>query len=279
MTRFADQYLQIAEQIALTIQLPVVKAIHIDTEPGNPNKSSKFGALVLEDNSVGLTYVGLDQARSELQTMAPFDHFVGVSPVEVARLYTREHSWQRALGMAAINAISQHLLRVSNFPLVETCGTMDLLQPRIGDRIGMVGYFPPLVKAIRDKKLPLTVIELDPQWVQREDRFEVTLDTSRLSRCNKILCTGTVLINQTLENILAYTTKATRIIQIGPTVGCLPDPLFGSGVTAVGGRQVMDYGRFVELWRAGEPWREVTKRYTISREDYSGFEVLLDQAR
>jgi len=141
-----------------------------------------------------------------------------------------------------------------------------------------VGYFPPLVEQVRARDVPLTVIELDPHWIQRGDGSEVTLDPSRLRDCNKVLCTGTALINHTLDAVLSYCRNAEQICLIGPTAGCLPDPLFARGVTAIAGCQVTDCDCFIQLWSTQQRWRRATRRYTIHSAGYPGFENLLESA-
>lgn len=272
----ADEYLGMVDTIAASVALPEISEIHVSTSRKGVEKSSKFGALVLADGTVGLTYVGLNDTLAELQACPERLDLAGCAPQEAARLYAGEAGWQRCLGMAAINAISQHVLKRSGYDLGESEKTMQLLVVEPGDHVGMVGYFPPLVEQIRNLKVPLTVIELDEKWLQRDDEFEVTLDPDRLSNCNKILCTGTILVNQTLDAALVHAAKAKGLYLIGPTVGCLPDPLFERGVTAVGGRQVSDCTRFVELWRTQQHWRQATRRYTIPAKAYPGFRALLN---
>jgi hypothetical protein len=272
-----DDFLKVAKQVADAIHLPVVRKIHINAQTGVSRKSSKFGALVLEDGTVGLTYIDLDHARQEFQDIVDLESFTSAPVLELAQLYGQQRDWQRVIGMAAINAISQYLFTNSKFPLVESTSTVEMMDLGPGDDVGMVGYFPPLVQRIRDMKLPLTVVELDPQWLQQDDKFEVTGDPSRLSRCNKILCTGTMLINQTLDPLLQIAVNAEQIAQVGPTVGCLPDPLFSAGITVVGGRQIVDCERFLELWKAGKPWSEAARRYVIASDRYPGFHALVEQ--
>lgn len=271
----AEEYLALVRRISDQVQLPVIKEILVATEPGQSGKSSKFGALVLEDDTVGLTYVDLEQNREPLRRALEAGNYLGQTPAEVARLYAGDLGWQRSLGMAAINALSQYVLRNSIASRVDSGKTLDMLIPVSGDHIGMVGYFPPLVEQIRQKNIALTVIELDQKWVQQGEDFVVTLDVSTLNRCNKVLCTGTVLINQTLDRILDHTSGAEEIYIIGPTVGCLPDPLFNRGVTAVGGRQISNSGQFINMWRMGETWRAASKRYVIHSDFYPGYQATL----
>jgi uncharacterized protein (DUF4213/DUF364 family) len=273
----ASDYLGIVARISKSVVLPSIRSIHVASDRAKPDKSSKFGAMVLDDHSVGLTYVDLDAALHDLQTRPERRELIGCSPLEAARLYAGAAGWQRSLGMAAVNAISQYVFRHSGYAFSESAKTVDLISVEPGDHVGMVGYFPPLVEQIRVLDATLTVIELDEKWLQQGNGFEVTLDPTRLSGCNKVLCTGTILVNQTIDAVLAHTRGAEALYLIGPTVACLPDPLFTRGVTAVGGRQVMDCMRFVELWRTQQPWRQATRRYTIVSQEYPGYETLLQR--
>ena len=271
----ADDYLGIIARIAESVALPAIRKFHVAPHQEGPEKISKFGAMTLDDDTVGLTYVDLNDAMRDLQSRPERHELVGCSPVEAARLYAGEAGWQRSLGMAAINAISQHVLKRSRYALTGTGNTLGLLEFEPGDHVGMVGYFPPLVDQMSAMGVPLTVIELDRKWLQRDNGIEVTLDPTRLSQCNKIICTGTILVNQTLDAVLSHSKGAEAIYLIGPTVGCLPDPLFKRGVTAAGGRQVVNCDQFIKLWRTGQPWRGATQRYTIVAEEYPGFETLV----
>lgn len=276
MTITSD-YLDMVERINTCIQLPPIRDVHIGHYDNTTQGNSKFGAIVLADDTVGLTYVAFGDTLRDVQLRLEHREFIGLSPARVALLYAKKAGWQRALGMAAINAISQYVLTHSGASLTAMRETLDLLDLQASDHVGMVGYFPPLVDQVRALRTPLIVLELDEKWLQQKDGFEVTLDPTRLSCCNKVLCTATTLINHTLDAVLAHCAGAEQIFLIGPTAGCLPDPLFARGVTVIGGCQVMNCDRFIELWSTHQRWREATRRYTIGRENYLGFETWLQQ--
>lgn len=274
MTITSD-YLNMVERINAHVALPPIREVHFAHYDDVMQGSSKFGAMVLSDNTVGLTYVAFGDTLRDVQPK--LEGFIGLSPTRVAPLYAEEAGWQRAIGMAAINAISQYVLSRSGASLTAMTETLDLLNLQRGDHVGMVGYFPPLVDQIRALRTPLIVLELDEQWLQQENGLEVTLDPTRLSCCNKVLCTATTLINHTLEQVLTHCAGAEQIFLIGPTAGCLPDPLFARGVTAIGGCQVLNCDRFIRLWSTQQRWREATLRYIIDRKNYPGFETWLQQ--
>ena len=204
----------------------------------------------------------------------------GREAVHLARLYTGAQMWQRAVGMAAINAISQFAFEAWGYPLPETAKTLGALDIAPDDHVGMVGYFPPLVDQIRALGARLTVVELNERWLQSAPRFEVTLDAERLEGCNKVISTGTVLINQTLDGLLARCRGASEFALVGPTVGCLPEPLFDRGVTVLGGTRVVDTAEFKRRWAAQEKWRAATRRYVLRAEErvVGGESVIIGKA-
>ncbi len=271
----AHDYIALVETIDSCIELPAIAEIHVSTAINGNQENGKFAVMVLEGGIVGLTYVNLDNALLDLQTRSERYELIGCSAREVAQLYAGHSGWQRALGMAAINAVSQYVLSRSGYRLAKMNKTVSMLDLKSADRVGMVGYFPPLVEQVRAMNIPLTVIELDPDRLQKEGHFEVTLHPERLSTCNKVLCTATTLINHSLDNILSHCHRAERIDLFGPTAGCLPDPLFARGVTLIGGSQIQDYDTFIELWSTQQRWRESAYRYAIHRDDYPGIEALL----
>ena len=275
----ATDYIQLMQSIGEKLEIPPIKQIHIAAYDPDPVKNSKFGALLLADGTVGLTYTGLGDDLLVLQDRSLYESFLNESPVLMASLYTREEGWCKVLGMAAINAISQYLFARGGYSLPTGGKTVTHLALDRGDHVGMVGYFPPLVAQVREMDLPLTVIELDEQWLQNDALFEVTLEPEKLNDCNKIICTGTVLVNQTIDDLLPHFGNAEQVFIVGPTVGCLPDPLFDRGITQLGGSKVLDHQGFLRLWKSQERWRDSTRRYVLSRDSaYPGCAELLEFA-
>jgi len=103
------------------------------------------------------------------------------------------------------------------------------------DHLGMIGFFPPLVRQVQGLDCRLTVVELDETMVLRQrQRFpgvDISLDRKRLAQCNVVLGTSTMLLNDTLDAMLAAAPQATHFAVIGPSAGLWPDPLFDRGVT------------------------------------------------
>ncbi|OED42201.1 hypothetical protein AB833_07835 [Chromatiales bacterium (ex Bugula neritina AB1)] len=275
MSTLADDLLSVVDQIARQIDLPLIRSFDLAPVESPPaSRKNNFAALCLEDGSLGLTYVALDGALARLKNNPVIDSLPTTSAVEIASLYAGDEGWERALGLAAINAISQHVLARQNvFSPMED--TFTALEPTLDDHIGMVGYFGRLVDPLAKMGIPLTVIELDETLVRTDARVEVTLDTGKLAQCNKVIVTGTTLLNHTLDHILGHCTRASRVLMAGPTASCLPDPLFERGVTITGGFHATPGGNFISSWRSGKRWRDDGFRYALSLPRYPGFQTLL----
>lgn len=282
MTAFANELLDATRQLMSGLTVPRVQQFELpppvsSQAADNGARKNNFAAMVLEDGSVGLTYVALDKALDDLRQNPVVESIQGANPLDIATHYLQGTGWQRALGLSAINAVTQSVLRDNNIvqPMTDN---MPVLFASDGDgsaagatptdHIGMVGYFGRLVEPLLAMGAKVTVIELREEMARHDGALEVTLDTSRLANCNKVIVTGTTLINHTIDNILQHCRRADNILMLGPTASCAPQPLFDRGLTLIGGFHVTDTARFVQSWRAAESWRQYGFRYSISAQDW-----------
>jgi uncharacterized protein len=118
----------------------------------------------------------------------------------------------------------------------------------------MIGFFPPLVRQVQAQGARLTVVELDAAMVRRQQaRFPdvtITLERTQLADCTVVVGTSTMLLNDTLEAMLAAAPLAQDFAVIGPSAGLWPDALFARGVTLMGGTRVVDGAGFRAAWVA-----------------------------
>lgn len=275
---FAPEMLSLLERIAARSFLPAVSGLHLPVpEPAPANGSHKmsgFCALELADGSIGLSYL-LGGVLDVLGVSTYRERLPGMSALELAGWYGDSDPVRRTLGFAAANAISQRLFRVAGYALEPASDSIGLLEPRPGERMGMVGLFGPLLARIVAAGVELTVLELDPALAGKFQGYRVTLDPAELAGCTKIVSTTTILLNDTLDSILSACRSANFLAMIGPGGGCLPDPLFARGVTLLGGSAVIDRDGLVDAIERGESWGRFTRKYCIERGRYPGFEALL----
>lgn len=277
MPTAAAETVALLERAHAALPLPRVAALLLPPPAADGSKDGEFGAIELDDGSTGLTFVLLGDTLATLRGGGA-GALAGRPAIDVARQYATAHGAERALGFAAVNALTRHLYDRAAFVPPPAAGSLGDLALAPGDHVGMVGLFPPLVPQVLASGARLTVVELRAELAGPRNGWEVTLDAAALRRCNKILSTSTVLLNDTLDEMLARCTGATRVALIGPGAGCLPDALFARGVTLMGGSWVADGASFRQALLAGDRWGRFAPKFALARDGYPGFDALLARA-
>jgi len=265
------------ERLAELGPLPRVARLHLPPPAADGTRDGEFCAVELEDGSLGLSFVLLGDTRSRLREPGA-DAVAGLPALALARRYVEGEGVQRTLGFAAVNALTRHLFDRAGYVPPPAQGSIGDLELAPGDHVGMVGLFPPLVKQVLETGARLTVVELREDLAGAREGWRVTLDPAELAACNKVLSTSTVLLNDTLDAILAHCRGAQRVSLIGPGAGCLPDPLFARGVTLLGGSWIVDAQGFKAALASGMPWSPHARKVAIAREAYPGVQALLARA-
>lgn len=274
MNALADELLH-QLQALLGPHRPRVRALHLPPLPWNGSKDGEFGALELDDGTLGLGYVLLGDTLAQLAGTAAAgaaSPWAGADALTLAGQWRSADPAERAIGLAAVNALSRHLMDRAGFAPAPATDSIAGLAPQAGEHIGMVGYFPPLVKQVTAQGARLTVLELRADLAGPREGCTVTLDPQALSSCVKVLSTSTVLMNHTLDPVLAHCQAARAIALIGPSAGGLPDVLFARGVTAVGGSWVTDNAGVINALRSGTPWSGHARKFLLTPADWgAGF--------
>ena len=112
--------------------------------------------MILEDGAAGLYYAWLGEAQSGMQGRFAVDEFKGVPAMQLVALYRSEHPADCSLGMAAINAISRSIYRRTAYIREAASNSIGGLEFKQNDHVGMIGYFPSLVRKLREQKIKLT---------------------------------------------------------------------------------------------------------------------------
>ena len=274
---FAETYLAQLERFAARGPLPRVRALHLPPAADTPlpGDRGEFCALELEDGSLGLSYVLLDDTLARMREGEGGFSLAGADALELARAYVSGSGILRTLGFAAANALTRCFFDRAGFRPDTSADSIGGLDPQPGERIGMIGLFTPLLGRILKSGAQLTVVELNAELAGDKDGYRVTLDPAELAGCGKVLSTSTLLLNDTLDYMLGFCRDARWFAMIGPSAGCLPDALFARGVTLVGGTWVHDREGFVDALRSGRERGEYARKCAITADAYPGFETLL----
>lgn len=271
---FADDYLNQLQRFAERCPLPRVKALHLPSDPPPGSERGEFCALELEDGSIGLSYVLLEDTLVALRRVSLER---GGDALSLARCYAQGSGAIRTLGLAAANAITRCLFDRAGFVPPASADSIADIDPRPGETVGMVGFFKPLVPRLVACGAQVLVVELRADLVGQHEGYRVTLDTAELAQCRKVLATGTLLLNDTLDGVLAHCRGAERLALIGPSLGCLPDGLFARGVTSIGGSWITDPTAFLQSLPVGALRSAHARKFTLRASDWPGVDALLSR--
>ena len=274
---FATDLIAELERATAGRPVPRVRALHLPPPEAAESRNGEFCALELDDGALGLSYVLLGGILPRLAASDDPHTIVGMDALQLAREFAAptagaggDAEIRRTLGFAAANALSRTVMERMGFAPPRAIDSIGGIDPQAGDHVGMVGLFTPLLKQVTAAGAQLTVIELNPDYAGHYDGYRVTLDAAALEDCNKVLSTSTILLNHTVDDMLAHCRKAQRIVLIGPSAGCLPDPLFARGVTVVGGSWITDRAGFIDALRRGESWSGFAYKFALAAADWPG---------
>ncbi len=272
-----EDFIQLISSLERTFEVPKIEQIFFPSMEMNlaDQNYNNFGAIKLQDDSIGIIYIGLNYDIKRKAQDYKTETLERINPYYLAKEVESKDLFRKTLAFGAINAICQSFLKQINYSFDFTTDSLGLLSLQEGDLVGMVGLFPPLLKRIEKMNIPLYIIEKKEHFVQKHKKWEVSLDPSLLNKCNKVLCTSTTVLNDSIDEILSHCQNAERISIIGPTAGFLPDPLFKRGIDVIGGTYVSYPSLFMERINQNKKWGNSTKKYCIQAKNYVGLTSLL----
>ncbi len=266
-----DEFKKLITELTTKFTLPPIANIFLPPfHLGGQPKDAQFMAIGLEGGAVGVSYILLPDKTMEEYTALQSPDFVGKNPRRFALEFGHDNPLKEMIGLAAINAVCQHVMRKTDFAVDSATDSLGLLAVSEGDRVGMVGLFYGLIKTIKEAKAELVVIEKNEQLIQKYPDLPITMDATQLNTCNKVLCTSTTIMNNSLDEILAQCSPDAFVSIIGPTAGYFPDPLFARGVDVVGGRIVKNGEFFLQQLAEKKHWGDATQRTCFQKETYTG---------
>jgi len=229
----------------------------------------KYTYVLIKDLGTSERYIGLSYTPSEDIAHLPLEVF-SVKDLEVSKLcdlVTSGNFVSRALGMAALNALTSAITEVPNN--VKGMDVLDLMPLSKGDVVAVVGYITPLIGPLRRRVKEVHVFERDQ--IRRRDALPDTLLPRVLKGVSAAIISGATLLNDTLDSIIKWVRPGTKLALVGATGSVKPEPLFRAGIHYVAGFRV-NYGEeatVAELVRLGAGTKEIYKhgyKYVLSKD-------------
>jgi uncharacterized protein (DUF4213/DUF364 family) len=186
-----------------------------------------------------------------------YQGLAGRPAADLMREAASENGLRRAVGIATLNALAELCWQRRPTPgmeLMPGVNAFDATALREGDRIVLVGAFIPFLKELKRRGLPFLVLERNPAALKPEEMpFYRPAETAAevVPSADVLLVTGSTLLNDTLEDLLAMAHPATRVTVVGPTVGLLPDAFVARGADILGSVRITRPDDFLDLLAEG----------------------------
>jgi uncharacterized protein len=181
----------------------------------------------------------------------------GRRAADLAREALSGHGIRRAVGIAAVNALADYCWQRRPHPDVELCvgiEAFDATEIRKGDKVVVVGAFVPFLKELKRRGQPFLVLEQDAATL-KADELPFFRQAERapeiLPEADVVLITGSTLVNNTLEDLLALARPEARVTIVGPTVGMRPDAFLARGADVLGCVRITAPDAFLDLLAEG----------------------------
>src|SRR5499433_1850807 len=176
---------------------------------------------------------------------------------DLAREALGDNGIRRAVGIAAMNALADTCWR--SRPHSETelrlgIDALDATEIRPGDKVVVVGAFVPFLRELKRRRQPYLVLEQDPATLKADELpfFRPAEQAAAVvPQADVLLITGTTLINDTLEELLALARPTARVTMVGPTVSLLPDGFLRRGADILGTVRITDPDAFLDILAEG----------------------------
>lgn len=234
----------------------------------------KFMAVLLDG------YLGTGYAPRKDTSSCNFFNDAGklhkIPAIQLAEFVTSDDPSERAVGVAALNALSQFLIDENkdkyNFYSNLDILTILPLSPEI--KVGMVGLIGPFVQYLTENSAEFIIVDDNlaiPEGKTKQG-YIISRDIESLGDVDVLLITGSTIIEHSLEGPINAVKNARFKVVIGPTASWIPDIAFDLGINAACGmkfREPLKAFRTIMQGGGTKFFAKYADKYTLSKEEIS----------
>jgi len=207
-----------------------------------------FTGVKLSDGSGGLCFTPIKEipeavcCPSSARAMPYPGRFAGRSAAGFLRDLPRAPPLKKAIGIAILNALSEFCWkRRPDYTRETGRDVLDTIPLPEDGYVVVVGALVPIIRRLKARGKPFGILELDLRTLKPDELpYVIPQDNAdaAVRRADMLVVTGTTLINNTLEPLLALARPGASVVVVGPTASMLPGAFFRRGVTLLGGDRV-----------------------------------------
>ncbi len=192
-----------------------------------------YSAVMLDDGCVGVAYTFRENAPGGCSVFMGKRPLAGRSTGEILAYLGSEEGVESTVGLAVANALLNRTREGQSEGDV-----LDVLPLDPQDRVGMVGFFGPLVGPLQKRVRELVIFE------RNAARSELVLPAeeaiTRLPACDVAVITSTALILGDMDRLLEAAGACREVVLVGASTPLAPELFARYGVKLLSGVVVTD---------------------------------------
>lgn len=164
---------------------------------------------------------------------------------------------KKAMGIAVLSALSSYCWGkglINGYNMKVGVDAIECLDLKDDTYPVLIGAIVPLLRILKSRQKPFSVIELDPRTLKPEEMpYYVPPEKTEeiVPKADVLIITGTTLINGTLESLLKLARPDAQVVVLGPTASILPHAFFRRGVNVLGGDTITNPGKMLDTLAEG----------------------------
>lgn len=192
-----------------------------------------YTAVKLDDGRAGVSYSFGNRLVSGCSVFRGARPLAGRPAIQLLDYLLSDDLLECSLGLATVNA----LVNIRQSAAIEG-DVLEAVSLSRTDRVGMIGYFGPLVPVLEKRVAQLHVFEefngVSGVYRPAEEAFDV------LPHCDVALITSTTIVNGTIDKLLNAASNCRDAVLLGSSTPMLPAAFMGTSVTWLSGIVVHD---------------------------------------
>ena len=199
-----------------------------------------YTAVMLDTGCVGLAYTFRDKAEQGCSVFHGKRPLAGAPVRDILQYISSGGLLERTVGMAAANALFNTADAAVAMPGCSSAegDVLDVLSLTKDDRVGMVGFFGPLVPVLKQRAGELLIFE--ENMARADGLCPGSRAAELLPLCSVAIITATSILNTSFEHIAAATGACRIKAVLGPSTPLAPAIFRNYGVTHLSGVIVND---------------------------------------
>ena len=190
-----------------------------------------YSAVQLDDDSVGAAYTFRDAFSGGCSVFHGKLPLNGQPADEIIPLIDSTDLLEATVGSAAVNALTnRHRAGQSNGDV------LDALDIKPEDRVGMVGYFAPMMNRLSSMASEIYIFEKMERSIKPWEKVYPSEDAPRLMpECQVALLTATALVNHTMDDLLEAVSSCREVVVLGSSTPLCREAFDDTPVTLLSG--------------------------------------------